>query len=56
MFELIGFLVVVEKPFVTSSAKADELIQLAKEKNKILTVFHSEWTRIELAGAKAWES
>ncbi|PKS12751.1 hypothetical protein jhhlp_000961 [Lomentospora prolificans] len=33
--------VVVEKPFLKTSAKADELIQLAKEKNKILTVFQN---------------
>lgn len=34
--------VVVEKPFVTSSAEADRLIALQKETGKILTVFHSE--------------
>ncbi|KAJ0361131.1 hypothetical protein COL26b_013816 [Colletotrichum chrysophilum] len=33
--------VVVEKPFVPTSAIADRLIQLATEKNKILTVFHN---------------
>jgi predicted dehydrogenase len=33
--------VVVEKPFVPTSAEADRLIALAKEKGKILTVFHS---------------
>jgi hypothetical protein len=37
-------IVVVEKPFVTTSEKADELIALAKEKGKILTVFHSTST------------
>lgn len=34
--------VVVEKPFVKTSAEADRLIALAKEKGVILTVFHSE--------------
>ncbi|KAL2132601.1 hypothetical protein VTI74DRAFT_3591 [Chaetomium olivicolor] len=38
---LAGKHVVVEKPFVTSSAEADRLIALAKEKGKILTVFHN---------------
>lgn len=33
--------VVVEKPFTATSAEADELIQLAKEKNKVLSVFHN---------------
>lgn len=33
--------VVVEKPFVNTSAEADRFIALAKEKGKILTVFHS---------------
>jgi predicted dehydrogenase len=33
--------VVVEKPFTVRSQEADELITLAKEKNKILTVFQS---------------
>ncbi|RSL87296.1 hypothetical protein CEP51_002286 [Fusarium floridanum] len=33
--------VVVEKPFVTASDIADRLIQLANEKQKILTVFHN---------------
>lgn len=37
----VAFIVVVEKPFVKTSEKADELIALAKEKNKVLTVFHS---------------
>lgn len=39
---LMSRTVVVEKPFVTSSAEADRLIALAKEKGKILTVFHSQ--------------
>ena len=34
-------IVVVEKPFVNTSAAADRLIALAKEKGKVLTVFHS---------------
>lgn len=38
---LIETAVVVEKPFVNTSAEADRLIALAKEKGKILTVFHS---------------
>ncbi|KAK4116850.1 NAD(P)-binding protein [Canariomyces notabilis] len=38
---LAGKHVAVEKPFVTSSAEADRLIALAKEKGKILTVFHN---------------
>ncbi|KAL2255655.1 hypothetical protein VTK26DRAFT_2938 [Humicola hyalothermophila] len=33
--------VVVEKPFVATSAEADRLIALAKEKGRILTVFHN---------------
>ncbi|KAK0656899.1 oxidoreductase [Cercophora newfieldiana] len=33
--------VVVEKPFVNTSAEADRLIALAKEKGKILTVFQN---------------
>lgn len=33
--------VVVEKPFTATTAEADELIQLAKEKNKMLSVFHN---------------
>ncbi|AEO53677.1 hypothetical protein MYCTH_2295344 [Thermothelomyces thermophilus ATCC 42464] len=33
--------VVVEKPFVNTSAEADRLIALAREKGKILTVFHN---------------
>jgi len=33
--------VIVEKPFTVTSAEADELIALAKAKNKILTVFQS---------------
>lgn len=36
--------VVVEKPFVNTSAEADRLIALAKEKGKILTVFQSQYT------------
>jgi predicted dehydrogenase len=35
--------VVVEKPFVNTSAEADRLIALAKEKGKILTVFQSQY-------------
>ncbi|HLU21424.1 MAG TPA: oxidoreductase [Bacillaceae bacterium] len=33
--------VVVEKPFTATAAEADELIELAKEKNKVLSVFHN---------------
>lgn len=39
----VALLVVVEKPFVKTSEKANELIALAKEKNKVLTVFHSPY-------------
>ncbi|KAK3905773.1 hypothetical protein C8A05DRAFT_12437 [Staphylotrichum tortipilum] len=38
---LAGKHVVVEKPFVKTSAEADRLIALANEKGKILTVFHN---------------
>lgn len=41
---LSGKNVIVEKAFTVSVAEAEELIQLAKEKNKMLTVFHnSRW-------------
>ncbi|KAJ5620925.1 hypothetical protein N7510_004909 [Penicillium lagena] len=33
--------VVVEKPFMTTSADADEIIELAKAQGKVLTVFHN---------------
>jgi len=33
--------VVVEKPFTTTTEEADELIELAKEKNRVLSVFHN---------------
>lgn len=33
--------VIVEKPFVNNVKEGEELISLAKEKNKILTVFHN---------------
>ncbi|MCC2685429.1 MAG: putative dehydrogenase [Paenibacillaceae bacterium] len=38
---LAGKHVVVEKPFTATSAEADELIALAKERNKVLSVFHN---------------
>lgn len=38
---LAGKHVVVEKPFTNTSAEADELIALAKEKGKILSVYHN---------------
>lgn len=36
--------VVVEKPFVNASAEADKYIALAKQKGKILTVYHSKFS------------
>lgn len=39
---LILAVVVVEKPFTTSSEEADRLIALAKTKNKVLTVYQSK--------------
>jgi len=39
--ELTPSIVVVEKPFVPTSDKAEKLVALAKEKGKVLTVFHS---------------
>lgn len=33
--------IVVEKPFTVTTAEADELIALAKKKNRVLTVFHN---------------
>ncbi len=33
--------VVVEKPFTTSSNEADELIELAKQTDRVLSVFHN---------------
>ncbi|MCR2821132.1 oxidoreductase [Lederbergia panacisoli] len=33
--------VVVEKPFTATTEEADELIKLAKEKNRVLSVFHN---------------
>ncbi len=33
--------VIIEKPFTTNSEQADELINLSKEKSKILSVFHN---------------
>lgn len=38
---LAGKHVVVEKPFTTTSAEADELIHLAKESGKVLSVFQN---------------
>ncbi len=38
---LAGKHVIVEKPFTATVAEAEELIQLAKEKNKLLSVFHN---------------
>ena len=38
---LAGKHVVVEKPFTTTTAEADELIQLAKKTGKMLSVFHN---------------
>lgn len=33
--------VVVDKPFTVTSAEADELIKVAKERNKLISVFHN---------------
>lgn len=38
---LAGKHAVVEKPFTVSVAEADELIELAKEKGKVLSVYHN---------------
>lgn len=38
---LAGKHVIVEKPFTATVAEAEELMQLAKEKNTILSVFHN---------------
>ncbi|MEO6916836.1 MAG: Gfo/Idh/MocA family oxidoreductase [Chitinophagaceae bacterium] len=38
---LAGKDVIVEKPFTTFTEEADELIQLAREKNRFLTVYHN---------------
>lgn len=34
-------LVIVEKPFTPTSAEADELITIAKNQQRLLTVYHS---------------
>jgi predicted dehydrogenase len=39
--------VVTEKPWVTSSAKATEIIQLAKGSGKVMAVFHSKLSHIK---------
>ena len=39
--------VIIEKPFTPSYSEADELISLAKEKNRLLSVYHSQYS-IEL--------
>lgn len=39
---MLTHVVVVEKPFTNSSAAAERLIALAKEKGRILTVFQSK--------------
>ncbi|WP_026463376.1 Gfo/Idh/MocA family oxidoreductase [Adhaeribacter aquaticus] len=38
---LAGKHVLVDKPFTPTSAEADELIQLAKTQNKLITVYHN---------------
>lgn len=38
---VLTYVVVVEKPFTNTSAAAEKLIALAKEKGKVLTVFQS---------------
>ncbi|KAI5807514.1 hypothetical protein DFH27DRAFT_546497 [Peziza echinospora] len=38
---LLGMHIVVEKPFSVASAEADELIELAKRQNRVLSVYHN---------------
>lgn len=38
------YTVVVEKPFTPTSAEADELITIAKNQQRLLTVYHSMCT------------
>lgn len=40
----MGLIVVVEKPFTPTKKEADELIELAKTQDKLLTVYQSEYT------------
>lgn len=54
---LAGKHVIVEKPFTASIAEADELIKLAIEKNKLLSVFHNRrWDSDFLTVKKILES
>jgi predicted dehydrogenase len=38
---LAGKHVIVEKPFTTTSAEADELVELARKQGKVISVFHN---------------
>lgn len=38
----VRFIVLVEKPFTPTTKEADELMELAKTQNKLLTVYQSE--------------
>lgn len=54
---LAGKHVIVEKPFTATAAEAEELINLAKEKNKQLSVFHNRrWDSDFLTVKKIIES
>lgn len=54
---LAGKHVVVEKPFTNTSAQADELIELAKKQNRLLTVHHNaRWNSDYLTVKKVIES
>jgi len=54
---LAGKHVIVEKPFTATVKEADELIQLAAEKNKLLSVFHNRrWDSDFLTVKKVIES
>jgi len=43
-----NIIVLVDKPFCPTTRECDELIDLAKSKNKILSIFHSAYSRLDL--------